>query len=110
MKENFNMKTHHQIAFTAICLFLLFFCLLPVSTAESGKETMRTKLTIEREVKKLLAIANSDKTEVGRVARCQAEALRWTLGQMTDAPSEYTTVHAHHIKAVILGPVRPARQ
>ncbi len=103
------MKTDQQISLIIMVIALIACCVSYASSAESGKETMRTKLTIEREMKKLLAVANTDKTEVGRVARCQAESLRWVLGTMPDAPSQYTTVHAHHIKAQILGPVRPPR-
>lgn len=68
---------------------------------------MRTKKQIDLEIKTLLAVANSDATHVGQVARCQAEALNWVLVKMNLEPHFYTVAIAHHIKAKIVGPVRP---
>jgi len=68
---------------------------------------MRTKKQIDLEIKALLVTANTDKTHVGQVARCQADTLRWVVNQMNIEPHNYTVINAHHIKAKVVGPIRP---
>ncbi len=68
---------------------------------------MKTKKQIIAETKKLLEVANADKTHIGQTARCQADSLRWVTGDMNLEPHHYTDAHAHYIKNKIVGPTRP---